>query len=263
MRDIGKNIRDARDRKGLTQDELAAQLFVTRQTVSNYETGRTRPDIDTIVRLAELLGTDANTILYGPPVPESRRTEYRRFIISTVLLVAVAVAVPTAYTMADRLWGKVYFVEPVILILYWGFPLLLILCGWWIINVAATVGKMKPLQERWVPKARLAVWVLLILCGLTLLPESICYLIDCVHYFRYGNDNNIALGLPEWYKEFMLWLWTLIVLYDWVWCIFFVLVGAALRLFGFLDGNKKTTKETAHAVSFAIYGSNSSSLSKG
>ena len=42
MRDIGKNIRDLRQQKHLTQEELAEQLFVTRQTVSNYENGRTR-----------------------------------------------------------------------------------------------------------------------------------------------------------------------------------------------------------------------------
>lgn len=39
MRDIGKNIRWAREQRGYTQEELAQLLFVTRQTVSNYETG--------------------------------------------------------------------------------------------------------------------------------------------------------------------------------------------------------------------------------
>lgn len=73
MRDIGKNIRDLRKRQNMTQDELAARLFVTRQTVSNYENGRTRPDVEQILRLAEIFGTDANAVLYGPPVPESRR----------------------------------------------------------------------------------------------------------------------------------------------------------------------------------------------
>jgi transcriptional regulator with XRE-family HTH domain len=51
MRDIGKNIRYLRESKGLTQDQLAEKLFVTRQTVSNYETGRTRPDVDMIVSI--------------------------------------------------------------------------------------------------------------------------------------------------------------------------------------------------------------------
>lgn len=39
MRDIGKNIRYYRAKKGYSQEQLAQLLFVTRQTVSNYETG--------------------------------------------------------------------------------------------------------------------------------------------------------------------------------------------------------------------------------
>lgn len=46
---------------------------MTRQTVSNYENGRTRPDVEQILHLAEIFGADANAVLYGPPVPESRR----------------------------------------------------------------------------------------------------------------------------------------------------------------------------------------------
>lgn len=39
MNNIGKNIRTLRIRKKLSQDQLAQVLHVTRQTVSNYETG--------------------------------------------------------------------------------------------------------------------------------------------------------------------------------------------------------------------------------
>lgn len=49
MRDIGKNIKALRKKKGMTQEALAEALFVTRQTVSNYETGRSRPDLDMLV----------------------------------------------------------------------------------------------------------------------------------------------------------------------------------------------------------------------
>ena len=45
MREIGKNIRDLRQRCQLTQEELAQKLHVTRQTVSNYEMGKSRPDV--------------------------------------------------------------------------------------------------------------------------------------------------------------------------------------------------------------------------
>lgn len=49
MRDIGKNIRDLRERAKLTQDALAKQLCTTRQTISNYERGKTRPDVEQIL----------------------------------------------------------------------------------------------------------------------------------------------------------------------------------------------------------------------
>lgn len=39
MRDIGANIRRARTRRCLTQDDLAQTVHTTRQTISNYETG--------------------------------------------------------------------------------------------------------------------------------------------------------------------------------------------------------------------------------
>ncbi len=39
MANVGKNIRILRTRKKMTQDALAEKLFVSRQTVSNYETG--------------------------------------------------------------------------------------------------------------------------------------------------------------------------------------------------------------------------------
>lgn len=39
MRDIGKNIKHLREVNKLSQEQLAEKLFVTRQTVSNYETG--------------------------------------------------------------------------------------------------------------------------------------------------------------------------------------------------------------------------------
>lgn len=66
MRDIGKNIRLARERKGYSQEQLAELLFVTRQTVSNYETGRSRPDVECLVRLAQLLDVEVTELIYGP-----------------------------------------------------------------------------------------------------------------------------------------------------------------------------------------------------
>ena len=67
MNEIGKNIRKLREEKKLTQEELAEKMHITRQSVSNYETSRSRPDVEMLKMLAEALDTDIETILYGKP----------------------------------------------------------------------------------------------------------------------------------------------------------------------------------------------------
>ncbi|MBO5159993.1 MAG: helix-turn-helix domain-containing protein [Lachnospiraceae bacterium] len=65
MAKVGKYIRIKRNKRGLSQEELAEKLFVSRQTVSNYENGRSNPDIDMLVKIAEVLETDVQTLIYG------------------------------------------------------------------------------------------------------------------------------------------------------------------------------------------------------
>ena len=91
MRDIGKNIKDLRTEKGMTQDELAEKLFVTRQTVSNYEVGKSRPDVEMLVKIGEALETDIHELIYGPaPKPDKKRM-YIRLGIGLGITVFLAV----------------------------------------------------------------------------------------------------------------------------------------------------------------------------
>ena len=60
---LAQNIRENRERLGLSQGELAKTVFVSRQTVSNYETGRSRPDVEMLVHLSSALGADVNDLL--------------------------------------------------------------------------------------------------------------------------------------------------------------------------------------------------------
>ena len=48
-------ISDARKKLNMTQDELAEKLFVTRQTVSGWENGRTQPNLDILCDLSDAL----------------------------------------------------------------------------------------------------------------------------------------------------------------------------------------------------------------
>ena len=62
---IHENLRQLRLQRGLTQEQVAGQLNVTRQALSSYESGRTRPDIDTLMKLAAIYEADLEGILYG------------------------------------------------------------------------------------------------------------------------------------------------------------------------------------------------------
>ncbi len=97
LNSVGKNIKTLRLRRGLTQDDLAKLLFVSRQTVSNYETGKSHPDLETLVQIAEKLDTDANALLYGPPVTPDRRRERRKFWV----LLAVSAALGLCWLVLE------------------------------------------------------------------------------------------------------------------------------------------------------------------
>jgi transcriptional regulator with XRE-family HTH domain len=54
-----------RTEKGMNQEQLAERLHVTRQAVSNWETGKTQPDIETLTQLAECFGVSVEQLIYG------------------------------------------------------------------------------------------------------------------------------------------------------------------------------------------------------
>ena len=55
-----------RTQKGYSQDELAEQVFVTRQAVSRWENGETVPGTETLKLLSKLFNVSINTLLGAP-----------------------------------------------------------------------------------------------------------------------------------------------------------------------------------------------------
>ena len=55
-----------RTEKGLSQEELAGRVFVTRQAVSRWETGETVPNTETLKLLSALFDVSINTLLGTP-----------------------------------------------------------------------------------------------------------------------------------------------------------------------------------------------------
>lgn len=62
---VGKNIKFFREKKDITQSELADKLCVTRQAVSNWENGKTEPDIEMLNKIASVLEISIEELIYG------------------------------------------------------------------------------------------------------------------------------------------------------------------------------------------------------
>ena len=63
--EIGKQIRKYRTELQLSQDELADKIFVTRQTISNWENDRNYPDIRSLVLLSNVFGISLDILVKG------------------------------------------------------------------------------------------------------------------------------------------------------------------------------------------------------
>ena len=59
-------IYELRTKKGLSQEELAEKIFVTRQAVSRWETGETIPNTETLKLLSKEFDVSINTLLGSP-----------------------------------------------------------------------------------------------------------------------------------------------------------------------------------------------------
>lgn len=56
-------LKSQRREKGLTQEDLADKLLVSSKTISNWETNKTTPDIDNVIRLSNLFDISLNSLL--------------------------------------------------------------------------------------------------------------------------------------------------------------------------------------------------------
>lgn len=95
MSKISKNIRQLRTRKGMTQDQLAEKLFVTRQAVSSWENGRTQPDIYMLGKLRVIFDVSIEELLYGEKRNTKLETEKPDYTSSLVTVFSVLGAILT------------------------------------------------------------------------------------------------------------------------------------------------------------------------
>lgn len=60
---IGERIKEARLNTKMTQDDLAKELNVSRSTVANWESGRNNPDVESLIKIADILKVPIKSLL--------------------------------------------------------------------------------------------------------------------------------------------------------------------------------------------------------
>jgi len=74
--DIGSRIRQSRTEAQLTQEQAAEELGVSRQTVSNWETGKSYPDIVSVLRMSDLYRVSLDRLLKGEESMDKNYVKY-------------------------------------------------------------------------------------------------------------------------------------------------------------------------------------------
>ena len=100
--ELNEQIKKHRTEMNLSQEELAEKIYVTRQSISNWENGKTYPDIHSLLLLSSLFGISLDQLVKGDieimkeEIKKEEIAKMNRYgIIYTVMLIATAVtAVP-------------------------------------------------------------------------------------------------------------------------------------------------------------------------
>ncbi len=62
---FGKRLKQKRISLKLTQDEFAKSLYISRQTISNWENGKTLPDIDSLILISNIYDISLDELIKG------------------------------------------------------------------------------------------------------------------------------------------------------------------------------------------------------
>lgn len=109
--EVKNQIRAYRSGLGMSQEKLAEAVYVTRQTVSNWETGKSYPDIQSLLRLSALFGISLDQLIKGDAEQMKEKInaeEIRAFnrlsnVFTLMMVLSLLVWAPLAYFLGW--WG--------------------------------------------------------------------------------------------------------------------------------------------------------------
>lgn len=136
-----EKLQELRRNRGLTQEELAACLYVSRTAVSKWESGRGYPNIASLKAIAELFSVSVDQLLSGEELIDAAQEDTRQKVNHTQDLVFGLLDVCVAMLLflpvfAQRAGGEIRAVSlfslitaPYLQVLYWGLAVLPVVMG--------------------------------------------------------------------------------------------------------------------------------------
>lgn len=100
--ELGNHIKHYRNEKGLSQEELAERVYVTRQTISNWENNKNYPDINSIVLLSEVFEISIDNLIKGDleqmkkeiNSEEVKKLNFYSWMVLIIFLIAIISLIP-------------------------------------------------------------------------------------------------------------------------------------------------------------------------
>ena len=107
--EIGNRIREHRMNANMSQDDLAARVYVSRQTISSWENDKTYPDIQSLLLLSEIFGATVDELVKGDVETMEKSVEkdiktLNRLGITMTAFVSLAIAAITWFTVQSVVW---------------------------------------------------------------------------------------------------------------------------------------------------------------
>ncbi|MDO5382251.1 MAG: helix-turn-helix domain-containing protein [Eubacteriales bacterium] len=103
--ELGKQIKKYRNELSLSQDALAEKIYVSRQTISNWENEKNYPDVNSLVLLSEVFNTSIDNLIKGDieimkeqvKAEDKKKFEKLSGIFGVLFLLAMILPIPLAH----------------------------------------------------------------------------------------------------------------------------------------------------------------------
>lgn len=85
--ELARQLKAKREKRGLSQDEVSKAIFVSRQTISNWENDKTYPDVQSLLLLSQLFEVSIDELVRGDVVAMQQAiAEDSRILLAGLLL---------------------------------------------------------------------------------------------------------------------------------------------------------------------------------